>query len=73
MNEYYKKPVILLGLVAPVVVLLLLMSGVYYGYSKLNKSYQVKKTTYDKAQKARQNTLTLQGQVAMNNDELEKW
>jgi len=73
MNEYYKKPVILLGLVGPVVVLLMLMSGAYYGYSKLNKSYQVKKLVFDKAEKARQNTLALQGKVAMNNKELVQW
>ena len=73
MNEYYKKPVILLGLVVPVLVMLLLMSSVYYGHSKLNKSYQVKKLSFDKAEKARQNTLDLQVKVAMNNNELVKW
>ena len=73
MNEYYKKPVIVLGLVVPALVLVLLTCAAYYGYSKLNDSYKAKKTVYDKAEKARENKLTLQGRVAQNHEELEKW
>lgn len=73
MNNYYKQPVAVFGLAIPLLVVLLLAVGVYYGYSKFDKSYKEKKTVYDKAEKVRLYTLNLQGQVAQNSSELEDW
>jgi len=73
MNSYYKKPVVAIGMVVPLLVILALLMGTIYGFSKLNKSYQGKKLAYKKAEIARQNTMTLQGKVGQNNLVMKQW
>ncbi len=60
-------------MVAPLLVIAIVLSGVLYGLSKVSTSYQEKKMAYDRAEKARQNTLLLQGKVAQNDVMMKQW
>lgn len=73
MNDYYKQPITIFGLVLPMLLFVILAGVALYMTSSVSGEYAAKKSEYDKAQTAKRQSMELLGKVNKNKRALAEW
>ncbi len=73
MNPYYKQPVIIFGVVAPLLILFVLLGGFYRYRSGVEETYRVRKEQHVKDEKVRKEKEALGNQIREQDPHMTRW
>ena len=73
MKEYYKQPIVVFGIVLPILVMGVFGGVAYHMSSSVTDDYKKKKIIYDKAQQEMSQMMAMQGKIQKTSVQLKRW